>query len=124
MSQVLLLSSSENQTLAASDFAAMLTQARNSVCAPYQDQLLHYCQQLSETIFDDAVLGNIPEMLALASFLRRSSTHAWQQQFKSGLSAGVTPVARGLVFHIAPGNVDLLFAYSWLFSFYKEMPTW
>jgi hypothetical protein len=72
---------------------------------------------LSKAIFQDPYLRSDPNSVALAFWLRAShleqlSAAALEHQPKQSVL-----VPAGLVFHIAPANVDTLFVYSWALSF-------
>ena len=56
------------------------------------------------------------EAVALGFWLRKSNMEKLAQSFKASLGKDEMAVPRGLAFHIAPSNVDAMFAYSWTLS--------
>jgi hypothetical protein len=54
-----------------------------------------------------------PELATLAHWFRPAAVDALAERFFRG---GARRPARGTVFHLAPANVDVLFAYAWLIS--------
>ncbi len=54
-----------------------------------------------------------PDLLALAFWLRRSHVHAMARRFEQSLSPDEIVQPVGLVFHVTPSNVDVMFLYSW-----------
>ncbi len=85
-------------------------------------RLLPFAPLLTDFIgaFSAAVLGNpelrrYPDLVALAFWMRPAHLQQLKEQFATGRSDRIR-IPRGLVFHLAPANVDTLFAYSLLLS--------
>jgi hypothetical protein len=75
--------------------------------------------QLSHLILHDATLRGDPAAVALGYWLRRANIDRLAQAFERRTDAApdtvFVPVGR--VFHVAPGNVDSVFVYSWALSY-------
>lgn len=88
---------------------AVQTQKLN---APFSEEVLEFTQSLSKRLVK---LRHLPEVVALGYWLRKANVKLMQQQFEAD-NSGKFVRARGLVFHIAPSNVDTIFVYSWMLS--------
>ena len=92
------------------EIAAALSAAPSPV--PFAPELLDFCHALSRRLFADRRAKRHPELIPLASFLRRASVCALADEFAAGAVAGVVQVPRGLAFHVPPSSVDTMFVYS------------
>lgn len=74
---------------------------------------------LSLAILRDTDLRPDPAAVALAYWLRRSNIERLAEGFdrRCALDPDVVFVPAGRVFHVAPGNVDTVFVYSWALSY-------
>jgi Acyl-CoA reductase (LuxC) len=79
---------------------------------PFAPALLDFCHALSRALFADPRARRHPELVPLASFLRRASVTALAEEFATEARAGVAQVPRGLAFHVPPSSVDTMFVYS------------
>ena len=79
---------------------------------PFAEEVLAFTQSLSKRLVK---LRHLPEVVALGYWLRKANIAQMQQQFEAS-NTGKIVRARGLVFHIAPSNVDTIFVYSWMLS--------
>lgn len=84
--------------------------------APFSQEIIEFCDQLSKTLFNDSETNEFPAIQALAFWLRRASILKMQAAFRTNLSSNTIQVPRGLTFHICPANVDTIFIYSWIIS--------
>jgi hypothetical protein len=74
-----------------------------------------FASALSRALVSDAATRAHPELVALGYWLRPA--HQQRLGLVSGpAQPGTLALPRGLVFHVAPANVDSLFAYSWMLS--------
>lgn len=80
--------------------------------APFSEEVLTFTQSLSKRLLK---LRHLPEVVALGYWLRKANIKSMQQLFEAENSGKIVR-ARGLVFHIAPSNVDTIFVYSWMLS--------
>ena len=80
--------------------------------APFAPELLDVCHALSRELFADPRAKRHPELVPLASFLRRASVAALAAEFAASADGDVVRVPRGLAFHVPPSSVDTMFVYS------------
>lgn len=80
--------------------------------APFAPELLDFCHAVSRRLFEDKRAKRHPELIPLASFLRRASVSALADEFAAGAIDGIVQVPRGLAFHVPPSSVDTMFVYS------------
>lgn len=74
----------------------------------FDERAVNFCGELSAALLRLKDSRNYPDLLTLTFWLRRSNIQSIRKQYPD-LTAHL---GRGLVFHIAPGNVALSFAYS------------
>lgn len=86
---------------------------RTKFCMPFAANNVQFCQDLSQILTTDVTLRCYPDLVALGFWLRPAHLKQLQKNFE--MSSDIR-LARGLAFHITPGNVDTMFAYSWLIS--------
>lgn len=82
---------------------------------PFSGLALEFIDAFSERLRRHPETRRHPELAALAFWMRSSHLRQIEVAFRNGAADAVF-MPRGTVFHIAPGNVDTLFAYSWLLS--------
>lgn len=90
-------------------FEALKTQAP---LQPFNKTILDFTQSLSKRLLS---MRHMPEVVALGYWLRKANINKMQQDFERR-NVDKLIRARGLVFHVAPSNVDTIFVYSWLLS--------
>jgi len=82
---------------------------------PFDAAAIEFVSTLSSRILRSPVAREYPELAALAHWFRRANVLSMAGRSRSaGDSLHVRP--RGLVFIIAPANVEVLFMYGWLLS--------
>ena len=81
---------------------------------PFSSPLRGFVTDFSKRLFSHPALRQHPELATLAYWFRSSAVEKLARRLDG--SASELCVARGLVFHLAPANVDVLFAYAWLLS--------
>ncbi len=79
---------------------------------PFAPELIDVCHAISRRLFSDRRAKRHPELIPLASFLRRASVSALAEEFAQGSVDGIAQVPRGLAFHVPPSSVDTMFVYS------------
>lgn len=84
--------------------------------APFADELLAFVGTLSRQLLTDRAFRQHPELMAMAHWFRPANLKTLRTDFLSGQRGNRVFVRRGIVFHIAPSNVDSVFIYSWLLS--------
>jgi hypothetical protein len=82
---------------------------------PFDDLAVRFVSQLSSLILNNRAMRSHPELMAVAHWFRRSHTLELETTFSQSTAPGI-PLAKGIVFHVAPANMDLVFVYSWLLS--------
>lgn len=82
----------------------------SEICAwkPFDDRAIKFCGELSSGLLKEKNTQIYPDLVALAFWLRKSNIKKISQRYQDLTDH----LGRGLVFHIAPGNVALSFAYS------------
>ena len=83
--------------------------------SPFSPGVCDLAAKLSRALFTDPRTKRLPDLQALAFQLRPAGIKVLEKSFR--VTAGrhlLQP--RGLVFHLAPANVETMFVYSWLFA--------
>ncbi len=83
---------------------------------PFSELSINFLFQLSKEILTDSLTSRMPELVALAYFLRKANLKKMVDNFQSTLPDSEIVVPLGICFQIAPSNVDTIFMYSWAFS--------
>jgi hypothetical protein len=79
---------------------------------PFSGVVCDFISALSENLIHDPIAKQFPDVIALAFWARRRNILKLKEQYK-----GYTDrLGRGLAFHIAPSNIPVNFAFSFLFS--------
>ena len=86
------------------------------ISASFRNEAIEFLDAFSASLIQDSAARTFPEIVALAFWLRRSNVAAMCDRFLRTLSPGEVTQPLGLVFHVAPSNVDTIFAYSWALS--------
>ncbi|HQN15278.1 MAG TPA: acyl-CoA reductase [Bacteroidales bacterium] len=77
---------------------------------PFDEQCVDFLNELSVQLYKDPRTKAYPDVATFAFFCRKANI----LQLKSNYSHGGQRIGRGLIFHVAPSNVPLNFAYSLL----------
>jgi len=87
----------------------------SNVLKPFSSILIDFVNDVSKTILKDNTLREYPELMALGFWMRKSHIKILHKHF---IEQGKTKIllGRGVVFHMAPSNVDTIFVYSWFIS--------
>jgi hypothetical protein len=88
---------------------------KTRVLPPFSDILIDFVAQVSQSILKDPLFKQYPELIALAFWMRRSHILQLKKNFLDEQKEKVW-LGRGVVFHLAPSNVDTIFVYSWFLS--------
>lgn len=86
-----------------------------NLISPFDSILIEFVDDVSKSIFKYPLIKNFPELMALAFWMRKSHIKQLEEHFKI-ISQNKIMLGRGIVFHIAPSNVDTIFIYSWFIS--------
>ena len=87
----------------------------NRVLEPFSEILVDFVNDISKTILRDNSLKQYPELMALGFWMRKSHIKELENYFFKQKEKKLL-LGRGIVFHIAPSNVDTIFVYSWFIS--------
>lgn len=101
------------------DSHGLLEQQVERLCAapvlrPFDPTAVAFVQAFAGRILQLPNLREFPELATLAHWFRPAALNRLAGRLQA-TADGLTR-ARGLVFHMAPANVDVLFAYAWLLS--------
>jgi len=98
------------------DVNVLLESASNAFpIKPFDKDLVEFVTDFSRAILLDKSSRAFPELVVLANFFRSANISKLKQETKQeGLNKCL---ARGVIFHLAPSNVDSVFLYSSLISF-------
>jgi hypothetical protein len=75
---------------------------------PFSDKVMDMLNALSSSLLKDGICRQYPDVITFAFFCRRANILKMKEQY---LSDSIR-LGRGVVFHIAPSNVPINFAYS------------
>lgn len=81
---------------------------------PFDATTVTFVREFAQRILKLPELRQFPELATLAHWFRPAAIEHLSQLVKSHGSE--VALARGVIFHMAPANVDVLFAYAWLMS--------
>ncbi|MFA5264715.1 MAG: acyl-CoA reductase [Opitutaceae bacterium] len=95
----------------------LLDQRSHGRCRPFAQERIEALERISKAILTDKGIGRDPAAVALAFWLRTAHSMAIRDDFIRRQGFDEVMVPTGLVFHIAPSNVDTLFVYSWALSY-------
>lgn len=82
---------------------------------PFNDAATGFVADLSRALLSDRSMRAFPELMALAHWFRAVKLTQLAESLLHSTAPGI-PLPKGLVFHLAPSNVDSVFIYSWLLS--------
>ncbi|MCR5356768.1 MAG: acyl-CoA reductase [Lachnospiraceae bacterium] len=89
-------------------FAALLS---CKALKPFDDRVCSFLSDLSEMIMKDPQMRAFPDVMTFGFWIRRSSVAGMKERFERDFGDTICR-GKGLVFHIAPSNVPMNFAYS------------
>lgn len=80
---------------------------------PFDESILTFLGDLSKELMTSAVAKAFPDVVTFGFWLRRNSLKTLKKRFSNTKDInGLKHVGRGVVFHIAPANVPVNYAYS------------
>lgn len=77
---------------------------------PFEDSILEFLNEVSKSLMKDPKSKAYSDVITLGFWLRKASTLKLREQF--AFHDGNRHFGRGIVFHVAPSNVPVNFAYS------------
>ncbi len=97
------------------DLLARLRAAPGRV--PFDPAAMGFVEAVSHALLSDRTSGSAGALIALGHWFRRANLSVLQERLAPNGSVGDTrAMRRGVVFHLAPANVDTLPLYCWLLS--------
>lgn len=105
--------SSAPQALDAAALEGRVAALADVASPPFTQNLVGALDEISRRIFRHPQLRHVPQYVALAYWLRRSSIHRQIQVIAQHQMQGQVSTARGVALHLPPTNVDTIFVYSW-----------
>lgn len=76
---------------------------------PFDNKINSFLEEVSKFLLKDTEAKTYPDVVTFAFFCRKASIEQMKQSYESQLQ---NRLGRGVVFHIAPSNVPINFAYS------------
>ena len=76
---------------------------------PFSSEIEEYLDALSKALNEDPLIRKYPDVSAFSFFCRKANISLLKKKFYDN---NITKLGRGLVFHIAPSNVPVNFAFS------------
>jgi hypothetical protein len=86
------------------------------VAEPFADGSLAFFAEVSRRLASSPSTAGLPDVRALAFWMRRSHLASLKGQFEALRVPGTVRLPRGIVFHMPPANVDTIFMYSWVLA--------
>lgn len=84
-----------------------------SAYEPFAEEIIQFFNSLSKVLLLNKEAKNYPDVTTFAFWCRKSSMEKMKQSYQSRhYKEGGCRLGRGIIFHIAPSNVALNFAYS------------
>ena len=90
----------------------ILSNVNNTPLRPFEPMVLDCLGEISTAILSSPVGRQFPDLTAFAFYIRKANL----QKLASSLSSEEIRLGRGLCFHIAPANIPINFAFTWIFS--------
>ena len=90
----------------------ILSNVNNTPLRPFEPMVLDCLGEISAAILKSPVGRQFPDLTAFAFYIRRANL----QKLEDALDLGEIRLGRGLCFHVAPANIPINFAFTWVFS--------
>jgi hypothetical protein len=101
-----------NALLSAKDLP-VFREENNYSLIPFDEKIIIFFDQLSKSILSNKQINRIPEIVALAFWLRKANLIKMKEENSHLFTNKLYKVSpKGTVFHICPANVDTMFIYS------------
>ena len=85
---------------------------KNTIDKPFNELTIKFLADLSKLIINNKKYRNFPDLITFGFWIRESKI----QNLKKKINNLNQKVSKGTIFHIAPSNVPLNFAYSFVFG--------
>lgn len=80
---------------------------------PFNEEVISFLSDVSEELMHDAEAKQFPDVVTFGFFCRRANITRLAKKYEAEV---INRLGRGLVFHIAPSNVPINFAYTLVFG--------
>ena len=90
----------------------ILSNVNNTPLRPFEPMVLDCLGEISSAILKSPVGRQFPDLTAFAFYIRKANLLKLETAFTSD----EIRIGRGLCFHIAPANIPVNFAFTWVFS--------
>lgn len=85
--------------------------SKTPAMSPFNDKVIEYLDALSSILRGNHEAKRFPDVATFSFYCRKSNLLQMKEKFENGRK---TKLGRGIVFHVAPSNVPVNFAYSLL----------
>ncbi len=89
-----------------------LSNVNNTPLRPFEPMVLDCLGEIASKILTSPIGRQYPDLTAFAFYVRKANL----QKLQSSFDSYVVRLGRGLCFHIAPANIPINFAFTWIFS--------
>ena len=89
-----------------------LLNVNNTPFRPFESMVLDCLGEISAAILKSPVGRQFPDLTAFAFYIRKANL----QKLEAAFTSDEIRLGRGLCFHIAPANIPVNFAFTWVFS--------
>ena len=90
----------------------ILSNVNNTPLRPFEPTVLDCLGEISAAIMKSPVGRQFPDLMAFAFYTRKANL----QKLAASLTPDEIRLGRGLCFHVAPANIPINFAFTWMFS--------
>ena len=90
----------------------ILSNVNNTPLRPFEPMVLDCLGEISTAILKSPVGRQFPDLMAFAFYIRKANL----QKLAAAFTSDEIRIGRGLCFHIAPANIPVNFAFTWVFS--------
>lgn len=101
---------------------ALAVSSAQPAWAPFDQRAINFVGKFSQKLLTHSLIRTFPELAALAHWFRGARLRDLAKRFHQPTDAVVR--GRGLVFHLAPANVDSVAMYSWLIALLAGNVNW
>ena len=81
----------------------------------YDNKVVTFLKDLSDALRHDAEARRFSDIQTFSFWIRHSNISRLKEEFERR-NKGLSRCGRGIVFHIAPSNIPVIFAYTWVFG--------
>ena len=90
----------------------ILSNVNNTPLRPFEPVVMDCLGEISAAILKSPIGRQFPDLTAFAFYIRKANL----QKLETSLALGEIRLGRGLCFHVAPANIPINFAFTWVFS--------